>query len=1315
MFYKTYFDHLGSPFSTTNKDKLSWDFVTKASDNTNPNNKKILTIGEAVKFVKNNAMPEGFSNYYKILSDNFHSLNEDTVTIVNDLVVVRLYDLMGPEMQKAFKKADNPETAARLIGKEDTQIRKEIFPGSSYTKFQKEFNNIQKYIATYGDEIILPANKVKVLLDAVGINFAGNIDYTGYQTKIPGIYYANGQQGISLGSRVNLPKLLDAAAKENADMRKYTKIIFQDPITKMDAFAGGINFVTPETKVNYKDITLAPEITDELYSVKLLEVLASSNKIGKAASMTKEVANAYNSFATSTTFNDNFKMAMYMHNIIEELNKYCSDDPEGKISRAPLIIISENDVSEDYDKLWNVNVEKVDNNYKLTVTPKKWQDNNSFAKEAYKLINKEGLNAKTIRAIIPTNYDDLDLNPKTTNILKDSLGNQTLAIAHTPASFISEFLLQNFERSDNYFINNILKCDNDYRFDISADAYKKALELMANKSRGDILKLNDDNIFLDIQKHYIEHEDKVLKLLCEKLDTYYDLPDTGKRLRELVFSEDMRRDIGQAIRLILTENNEINTKYLDEHNNLKISQDLLDSIRSKLKGNNSQALADDDALKGYLSILYLTSTSKVSYDMPEESLTQKLRAAVLAATSGSSNDLLISMMDLYSLSDAELNGLNNKLKELGLKQIPQEKINLILESELRKMPKPDTASTVAIEQSEREEPTIDPARGFIMSNQDISDHKINISETYVKKMIERKKYTDRGDLFRKIATFNNDANLDFLNLNNRLLTQAKSENGVLNYIPYKSSLTRANFQYKELTWRFLDNISKFGAELKDTGFFDAEAAAKVALNVYDLSSGTEYQGVHPDYLLVNNKGDVVNIASSNFANGQFNYDNLISAILKSGNDPDHIGIIHLNRNSLNTAYNAETAGVEFYKLSDNMDIIAGMIDARMKLIADTYGLNSSQGEEIINRTSQYYASQEMRTPKYWNDQLIEQSKKIGIDTNVIRDFITSTENYRFDNKYLNLFTQSMKTLMSENYDDELTNFSLQQLRDIQSFGQTKSTFLQIEGVPDAIDEANKTIGDSFKYINDTNDSKIETLLNSYLKDQEAGASYIKKYMKDNKITDIEGFTKDIIKLYAINDDSIASSLFKISGESMQKFKQSGDSSVDLFKVNGSKVKKANTISLNEISTKNKLTIDIEQFYDDDPGNTREHVYQIAYKYGDEDTKVVYLRKGLNSYEDIQSNFKAFFKKYGEETGTKISVAELFKHTGDDGIEEYVQLNEWNDILQIDRTGCGNVLAFDVAQGTVKLYMTNANVGVDHDGLATIVLRFNKPPQYYTGV
>ena len=70
---------------------------------------------------------------------------------------------------------------------------------------------------------------------------------------------------------------------------------------------------------------------------------------------------------------------------------------------------------------------------------------------------------------------------------------------------------------------------------------------------------------------------------------------------------------------------------------------------------------------------------------------------------------------------------------------------------------------------------------------------------------------------------------------------------------------------------------------------------------------------------------------------------------------------------------------------------------------------------------------------------------------------------------------------------------------------------------------------------------------------------------------------------------------------------------------------------------------------------------------------------------------------------------------DDGIEEYVQLNEWNDILQIDRAGCGNVLAFDVAQGTVKLYMTNANVGVDHDGLATIVLRFNKPPQYYTGV
>lgn len=1249
-FYTEFFKDLGNPYSTDKPNRLSKSFIDFATmQETYGDN--ILTIGQVSKWVKDHAVPEGFSDYYRILTNNFRELNEDTVVINNDLVVIRLNDLMGPEMQKAFKKASNPETAARLIGKEDTQIIKELFSGTSFSKFQKEFNNIQRYISLYGDEIVLPADKVKVLLDKVGISFAGNIGYTGYQTKIPGIYYANGQQGISLGSKLNLPKLIEAATKENNDLRKYTKIIFQDPITKMDAFVGGINLVSPDTVTHYKDITLAPEITEELYTVKKLEVLASSNKIGKAASMTKEVANAYDSFATSTEYNDEFRMAMYMHNIIEALNKY-SDTTDDKISRSPLVIIANKDVSKDYNKLWNVNVEKVDELYKLTITPKKFDEGTSFAEEAYKLINKNGLNSDTIKAIIPTNYSDDDLNPRTTTVLKEGLGNQTLNISHTPAAYISEFLLQNFDRSDDYFINNILRFDKDYKFDISTKKYEDALKIMDGLKRQEIRELEDDNIFLKIQQHYIDHEDKVLDLLCKKLETYYDVPANAKNLRELIFSEDMRRDIGQAIRLIITENDEVNPKYLDKNNNLAITNDLLTDIRSRLKGNKSEALADDEALKGFLSILYLASTSKVSYDMPEETLIQKLRAAVLAGTSAASDEIVISLMDLYSMSDAELKALNPLLKELGLKQIPQKKLDLIMESELRKMPKPDTPTSFAIEQSEREEPTFDPARGFIISNDDIGKNNIDISKTYIDKMIERKKYTDRGDLFRKIAVFNNDANLDFLNLNRRLLEFSKSENGVLNYIPYKSSLTRANFQFKELTWRFLDNISTFGAELQETGFFNAEAAAKVALNVYDLSSGTEYQGVHPDYLLVNKSGDVVNIASSNFSNGEFNYDNLVSAILKSGNNVDDIGIIHLNRNSLNTAYNASTAGVEFYRLSDNIEIIAGIINARMNNIADRYGLNRSQGAEIIQRTSQYYASQEMRTPKYWNDQLISQASKIGIDTEVIRDYITSTENYRFDNKYLNLFTQSMKSILEDSIEDELTNFSLQQIRDIQSFGQTKNTFLKIEGVEQAIDEANKTIGDTFKYITEENNSKITALVDSYLKDPEAGAEFIKSYIKNNNIDNPEEFTKELIELYAINDDSIAASLFKISGKSMQEFKDTGNTSVDLFKVINNKVDKVNTISLDEIQTRNKLTLDIEQFYNRIPGQEREHVYQIAYDYnGKEGT--VYLRQGINSYEDLETTYKSFFEDYGKNEGTRTSIEELLKHTGNEGVEEFI--------------------------------------------------------------
>ena len=61
--------------------------------------------------------------------------------------------------------------------------------------------------------------------------------------------------------------------------------------------------------------------------------------------------------------------------------------------------------------------------------------------------------------------------------------------------------------------------------------------------------------------------------------------------------------------------------------------------------------------------------------------------------------------------------------------------------------------------------------------------------------------------------------------------------------------------------------------------------------------------------------------------------------------------------------------------------------------------------------------------------------------------------------------------------------------------------------------------------------------------------------------------------------------------------------------------------------------------------------------------------------------------------------------------EFVELNDWFDILGIDRAGCGSDLYFDTAAGNVRLSDSDANAFRRDDGELCWTVRLYNPPRY----
>ena len=1210
---------------------------------------KAITINEAIAFVKQHKIPTSLGDKFAELYKHYGALTKKAKALRNsDVIIIRLSECLGPLMQKAVYKLQDPEIEARISGKEANEIAKELFPNiKDQYAFEKEFNNINKLIEDFGDELVIPVTRIaeaKAYLKQIGYDFAGSLDYTS-NSKLPGVYYVKDQMGYSVGDAKIISALESLASQVTANKRTSTKIVFQDAISKADVLMGGLDFTPMDSKVT--EVKLYPILNEDnignMRLVKKVEAELSNNKIGKAASTTESSPREYTSFALSDEYNKRHQMAIYVYNIINQMDYFYKNTKE-KESPAVIKIVSREEPKIDYNRLWNASTEKdSEGNYITTISRK--TSKFEFVEEAMKLIDEKGINYETINQIIPNNINNI----RQTNITTQDIGNQTTNISRSPAGYIAHYLLRDFNLNEEVFIKDILQMQEGENYKISLRGYEDAI----NKTKEEILALDSsNNIFIEIQQESIKYEQALMKGIIKHISQWVDAKDSQENLIKLLTSNDHRRDIGQALNIILkvdTESNEIkNTKHLLNNGSLKISDELITEIQSKINLDSNE-VKDTEALKHYLALLSIVSFKKTSSFQAPDSIEQKLYAAIRSATTQDSKEAFISLQELYNLSDEDLDKVNDILVKIGGKKIPKEALDIIKNSPLRNKHTELDATVYRKEQGETVQNTFDTTKGFIIDSK-IDSNKVLIDNKAIEALKARATSIKNSKMFTKLSVFDTDKDLGISSLiANKLLKVSKSKTGILNYVSYPGSLIRTNFSQSEVVYKHLNTMADFALELLEFDSFkglNPQQAMALALEVYDKTTGTEMQNIHPDFMLVNNKtGEVIDVVSSNYHDSMAN---LLSSVITNDEGTDDISIIRLHRNVLNNMYSdTYTKPIEVYRLSDNREAIAYMIKSRMDKIASMNNIKQGERDILIKKTSEYFAEKIMNTPKYYNDMLYSMADKFNIREEAIRSYITSTEGLRSDLSYRKLHQESMHTILNGSSEEESTAFKVQQLRDISSYGETSETFRSIDGMEESIESTNKEIYSELELIDKHNYQQVEELITifdnesmktdpqSIHKFEDYAKTLIKKVPADKR----EQFHEELVKYYIMKQDTIAANIFKLSGDTLEKaFTESKRSfaSLPIFKVEDGKVIQGETLSIKEVMSKPKLIIDIEQLFH--RATNKEHIYQIAYKYGDTEG-VVYLREGLD-LDKLESTFGDFFLEYGKESGTIKSIARL---------------------------------------------------------------------------
>lgn len=1237
---------------------------------------------------------------YSNLTNNSKMKAEELHT--SDKVVIRLNECMGDAFEGALRRLNNPIIAENVASKtSESEIYAELFPSGKIKEFKRQYVVWKQLRELYGDEVVLPQAEAAEILKLLGYNFNGDFLYVNSERQVPGVYFITNQQGYNLGSSDSLAKLEYLANKRATTSDASEVILTTDAISKAQTLSGNITYITEKSQIDINEVVLKPKFVPGTEAASSYIKELTNNKSGKLASQTPTADREFKTFVGSNEYNETHRTAIYVNQIVNKLSELYKDSYNKKspVVEGPLVTFNNKEAADTYvndiknSGLWDANILPVDNahdNVQVQVTLKVGLTQEEFCNKAFGLIkdNDGKLTYDIIKVLIPNNINE----PQETTIVAKGVGASSKSSAQLISGYIYNFMRASHDMDETQFFK-LLQLSNEVKVgDISNQAYKAAIAETKGENgepltAGQILaKKYSDNIFFNIIKGSISTtlaiskalRARVTELACENSKS----PSaTSAWISTLLGSDDMRRDIGSALNTVLSKNTK---KHFDDKGNLIITPELLTEIRNTVKLVTTSdshdfeeiklAIASDEALGGYLQLLSITMIKKPRGKLTQDTLAQKLYAAIRSATHTGSDDIHISIKDLFRLSDEDLtagpNGepapVNQILRDIGAKEIPQEILDTIVSSGVRYKYQEKPTTNYKLAQTEKVSNTFDSAFGTIVK-QDTTDEgspkfqignnepsdSLTIDDMTVKNMFARGASINNGELAFKLSVAM-DERYDNP-IHQKLIADSQQRSGLLNFVNYPStgSLTRANFNYSLVKYRHFNNIITIAEDLHQLEGFnhlDSEQLVNLVCNLYDLSTGTQMASVRPEYALVDaSTGSIIDVSTFiKHEDDYSSYDGIIAALaahnLLDSDKAHDIQIIKLKQNGFNTLYGDAVDPIEIYSLAENVSAFNAMIAHRRAQLDSRNNYSSTDKTASDEALKNYYANILVDSPSHHNNLVRECAASADIPEDAIQSLLTSIQSISVLSNTNTAAEESFKTLLGENRDDSRAYYQLQQLRDLQSFGETKESLEKIPGLKDTLAQANdeffgridqkyldehqKTFDDIIGYFDEGNTDLVTKAINFML--------------KDAPLEDRVEIVKNLLMYAIYKDNSIESTLFKLSGQTLGKFiqKKQALNNVQAFKWDDTKKEVASTnefINIEEAVKKPRLVIDIERLYSK---GVESRTYQIAYRYVKDNNTVdegVIFLKNPNEHTTAQAlleEYPDFAKEYGENNSIK---------------------------------------------------------------------------------
>lgn len=1079
------------------------------------------------------------------VDSNSEDLNNATQT-----VYINLNALSGMQGQKILKvlKKDPNKLSALSHADNDSEIQDILFTQrDSVGKFNKELYNIRQIKRQHGSNIIeltIDSSSLDTIMKALGYNTAEKLKYTNGETIINGVYWNNNNKGVILGRTqkeiAEIEKQIEADIAAEEVKRLKNNSIARDPMELIEDASDSTVFIKDDTILNPSAIILNSLSDNESYKAKIAEILKYNvldTKRGKNAgalfrmllSSTKGIGVTSDTDASGTeyaTYLNTYKIVNAFSELFDKKNKDSLQPIKLSSVEADLLIKT-------YTTEGPFIFTDTDDPTVKTITLNKTFTPEQFQKIVFsKIKTKKGI--KSLKDIIPYSLAEELHNNVTTH------EQTSMTSAYTTLTWLEAKLGQSLDIYD--YVEEFAGIKG---VDLSAKAYKKALDALQGKTRSDVLgeipKELEGNIFYEMQRRAY----KASKVIA---DTYLnalrsELGDAADSAMYFLGDHNARRSLGNAIRKALIDNKD--SLKLDE-GFIVITDDLLNTIKknysySKVSVNPEQAEGyttdtnlvtsgqlrsintdienteiTTDLIKTILTIVPLEASELINSDMAPNKY--ELILTMIKSASIGSDTLNISTKDLYSLDKDSLDYLNKLVDNDKLKVLT----NKIQQTDFWKELHTMRAQVEREDMADKKAPRVDITRGDITSANREEMFKQPSIKSRVDALVATAKSIRSQDLYIKFSGVlaNNIENNRFMRALNDKLRLC-----VVPFIDHPGSLQTANFNIAENFYYFNKNLAAFANGLKAYGIKDNNTAMNIAMNYYMYSTGMQQQGAHPDFIIIDkDTGNVVDIAMSGsysdpnegltarLFNQYFEltsdglhfkkqFTHSIDGVNTITVNPENLCAIKLDRNALNTTFRDAEFDIAIYDFKGHERQFSDMILDKINRVAASNNLDPTEdldrvllevqkvmyerdGGDIVSKNRQILNS---GLPLYKDSAsyLIATQDQLSF----LNDRLTDAEN-ALNNKFE---IEEYKTRYHQKEQD---------LNDIVKYGLTKEVLDTTEGIIDYRRKVNAALNDN---------KELDTIIKRIVKDKD-------KKTPLELTVDIADKNKEIDNLYDTLDD-----------------------------------------------------------------------------------------------------------------------------------------------------------------------------------------------------